>query len=351
MASFKDFCKAHKDGGVQVGVRSWISKADAPPEQRVCSTSQPCRCQRRRAPSAPKLDESSLVSVICPTTAARRELHPALYASFACQRHARVELLVLDTGGKRPSAFFEGLDDDRVRYFHEPELVLGENGAECVGIKRNRLCALAEGAAIACFDDDNVYAPTYVSVMLHHLCASGSALLTLGAYYTAEPTPDGTLVGGWLNSNKGAASDRYLELRGVVVGRAKKNWDKRGETFFFPKRVFDRKACRFTETLSIGEEGAFYRGDDFHAIVDDAGIFVHVDHGRNTGAPLSHAGLHRDLPTDLAQRLRDYEPFYRKFAASVADGSAEVDIRYQPLHDGFLQVPRQGDAAAAAGGA
>ena len=94
----------------------------------------------------------------------------ALYASFARQRHAKKELLVLDTGAAAPSPFFAALDDARVRYVHEPDLVTGDDGdAEKVGIKRNRLCALARGDAMACFDDDNVYGPDYLRVMLAHL--------------------------------------------------------------------------------------------------------------------------------------------------------------------------------------
>ena len=337
MSSFKAFLAQKQAGGVQVGVRHWSGKADADARQRVCSTSQPCRC----APSTKRhrVGADALVSVIAPTTGARAELHAALYASFARQRHAKKELLVLDTGAARPSPFFAALDDARVRYVHEPDLVTGDDGdAEKVGIKRNRLCAMARGDAMACFDDDNVYGPDYLTVMLQHLAASGSQLLTLGAYYTAEIAGDG-FNGGWLNSNRGAASDRYLEIRGVVVGRARKCWDKRGETFFFSKDAFDRGRARFTESKSCGEEEAFYRGDDFHAVVDDAGIFVHVDHGKNTGAPLSNDYNRRDLPAELAALLREQLPCYRRFAAAVANGTACADIAYEPNVDGWVQKP------------
>ena len=58
-----------------------------------------------------------LVSVVCPTTAARHWAHPLLYRSFAQQTHRRKELIVLDTGGQ-PSPFFSQLDDPRVSYHH-----------------------------------------------------------------------------------------------------------------------------------------------------------------------------------------------------------------------------------------
>lgn len=351
MASFKDFMRARQEGGVQAEQRSWDMREAQRPSEYVCATSQPCRCgdvsevavsRRRARRCAVDLDHSALVSVICPTTAARSELHQVLYGSFAAQNYEPKELLVLDTGGSAPSPFFARLQDARVTYIHEPSLVVGPNGSECVGIKRNRLCAMAKGAAIACFDDDNIYGPEYLTVMLQHLRRSGSALITMGAYYTAELSPTGVLVGGWLNSNRGAVShDSFLQIRGTVVGRAKKRWDKRGETFLFPKSVFDKGGARFTEHKSIGEEEAFYRGDDHHPIVDDQGIFVHVDHAKNTGAPLTHVENEKDLPARLDALVREYEPCYRRFAEALRNGTAEKEIRYEKFVDGWIQKPRQ----------
>lgn len=343
MASFKDFQKARSIGGVQLGSRGCEPKrwADAEPKshQIVCSTSRRCRCT---TPTKKRPPLGDLVSVICPTTAARRDLHGVVYAQFANQTHEAKELLVLDTGGAEPSPFFSKLDDDRVTYVHEPALALGRNGAECVGIKRNRLCAMARGSAVACFDDDNIYAADYVRVMLDHLRSSGAALLTLGAYYTAEVDADGNhFAGGWINSNSGVADpDRFLEVRGTVVGRAKRLWDKRGETMFFRASVFRRGGARFSVEKSIGEEDTFYRGSDYHAVVDDVGVFVHVDHGRNSGAPLTWSENAGGLPEHLDAALRENALRYRAFRMAVADGSAERDITYEPYADGWIQRPK-----------
>ena len=83
---------------------------------------------------------------------------------------------------------------------HEPALTLGADGVEWVGIKRNKLLALAKGEAIACFDDDNIYAETYLETMLGHLWGSGAALVGIGAYYTAAVDGGAVRARGWTNS-------------------------------------------------------------------------------------------------------------------------------------------------------
>jgi len=154
MASFKDFMKTREAGGVQLGGRGcepqrWLAH-EPTASQLVCATSEPCRCRARATTKGP----APLVSVIVPTTAARAALHEVVYGCFAAQtspararpsepgrvaagetaaspqRYPNVELLVLDTGGARPSPFFAACADPRVTYVHERALALGADGAE-----------------------------------------------------------------------------------------------------------------------------------------------------------------------------------------------------------------------------
>ncbi|KAH8071549.1 hypothetical protein JL720_11435 [Aureococcus anophagefferens] len=184
----------------------------------ACQASAPCRCRApppESCPPAPREastspPEAPLVSVICPTTLRRRALHGLLYDNFVAQDHERKELLVLDSGGADPSPFFAALDDPRVRYAHVPSDGDGsgdERPEFCVGAfpprnKRNRLVE-ASGDVVVCMDDDNLYAPSYVSTMVAHLLASGHDLVTLGAFYVASPT-------------KGA-DGRYASARGAYA--------------------------------------------------------------------------------------------------------------------------------------
>jgi glycosyltransferase involved in cell wall biosynthesis len=103
------------------------------------------------------------VSVITPT-ANRERLLRGLYHVFDTQTWPDLELLVADDS-PTASPFFLSLRDPRVQYFHFPEpMPLGE--------KRNFLVQKSVGEVIACFDDDDYYAPDYVASMLS---AMGSA--------------------------------------------------------------------------------------------------------------------------------------------------------------------------------
>ena len=129
------------------------------------------------AASNPKV----LVSVIAPTTTERHAFHEhVLYASFNAQRHAHKELIVVDSGPE-PSAFFGDLDDDRVRYIHKTT-------ANSVGAKRNVALRLANGAIVAHFDDDDLYAPTYLTKMLAALKEAQCKFVKLNSWYVHDRT-------------------------------------------------------------------------------------------------------------------------------------------------------------------
>ena len=165
---------------------------------------------RRAAPggaSPTSSDGEALVSVICPTSSDRQGFHPMLYECFRAQTHGRRELVVVDTGGEA-SAFWQARakttrtnkrttntqkhqqihtnrsniiiknkfpqararEDKRVVYrFFEVH-----PRAWSVGLKRNIACHLARGEVVAFFDDDDLYAPGYLSHMLAQLLPAAS---------------------------------------------------------------------------------------------------------------------------------------------------------------------------------
>ena len=108
------------------------------------------------------LGDRVLVSVVVPTTPSRRWTHRALYDCFKKQTWPLRELIVLETGGSTcPSPFWRKVarKDDRVTYKYEARDVT-------LGRKRNRFAPMAEGSVVAQFDDDDVYAPEYLDVMV-----------------------------------------------------------------------------------------------------------------------------------------------------------------------------------------
>jgi glycosyltransferase involved in cell wall biosynthesis len=104
------------------------------------------------------------VSVICPTFN-RQDRHANLYQAFIHQDYVDKELLILDDSQEK-SEFFSNLNDPKVTYRHTPSPV---SSRASVGFKRNLLVEMASGEVIAHFDDDDYYAPTYLTKMIGEL--------------------------------------------------------------------------------------------------------------------------------------------------------------------------------------
>jgi len=116
-------------------------------------------------------ERDRLISVTCPTSEKRQHFHPLLYETFRIQDYEPKELVIVDTGTK-PSPFFEeqARKDPRIvyRFYAVEDLREGcktQKKAWSLGLKRNIACCLARGAALAHFDDDDLYAPGYLSWM------------------------------------------------------------------------------------------------------------------------------------------------------------------------------------------
>src|SRR5450755_929336 len=95
------------------------------------------------------------VSIITPTKD-RQNLLPALWNCVQAQHFQDIEWLIHD--GSPGRAVFDGINDPRIRYMHEPQPM-------SIGVKRNVLCDAAQGEIIVHFDDDDFYGPHYIRDM------------------------------------------------------------------------------------------------------------------------------------------------------------------------------------------
>lgn len=138
-----------------------------------------------------------LVSVVVPSSERRHVFHRLLYSCFCSQTYEPKELVVVDTDGP-PSEFLlsRAKEDPRLVYRHydvadfrqEPcesdstasmpwlrsQAICKDSLAETrqawsLGLKRNIACQLARGDVFAHFDDDDLYAPTYLETMVVHI--------------------------------------------------------------------------------------------------------------------------------------------------------------------------------------
>jgi glycosyltransferase involved in cell wall biosynthesis len=118
---------------------------------------------------------SPSVTIITPTFQ-RHELLRAQHAIVTAQSVQDFEWLILDDGPK-PSAYFAGLTDPRIRYHHLAGAPM------LVSAKRNWLCERASAPVIAQFDDDDYYAPHYLATMLARLKESCADITKLSAWF------------------------------------------------------------------------------------------------------------------------------------------------------------------------
>ncbi|MFL9995685.1 glycosyltransferase family A protein [Paraburkholderia sediminicola] len=145
-----------------------------------------------------------LVSVITPT-ANRESLLPAI---SRCVRNQQIdwEWLILDDSDE-PSIYMQALaaSDARVRYYHSGTRM-------SIGAKRNYLIGEARGSVIAHFDDDDYYAPHYLSGMVSMLEDNGADLIKLSAFFMYAPH---TRFFGYMDLN--AKVGHHYQLTGGTV--------------------------------------------------------------------------------------------------------------------------------------
>jgi glycosyltransferase involved in cell wall biosynthesis len=124
------------------------------------------------APTDPALPA---VSITTPTHGRQRLLEKQ-HATVLAQSEQDFEWLILDDSPE-PSAYFQKLNDPRIRYSHHA------GGKLSIGAKRNLLADQASAPVIAHFDDDDYYAPEYLATMLRLLTRHGADIAKFSAWH------------------------------------------------------------------------------------------------------------------------------------------------------------------------
>lgn len=243
------------------------------------------------------------ISIITPTYGRERYL-PSLYRSFAEQTHDDRELLIHDDSPE-PSPFFAALRDPRVSYRHTAARVT-------IGEKRNQLIERASGDLIAFFDDDDFYAPGYLTAMA---ATVGDADLVKLSGWFALSVPDDAFF-YWdtaqhqpLHYKVGEGAITFVTSGQFTPDFAAKNVDGYGFSYLFRRGVFGG-ALRFPDK-SFGEDLPFVQGlraagRSVRHVQDDAGLVVHLLHNRNSSVIFPQYRLPRGLAARLFPGLPGY---------------------------------------------
>lgn len=218
------------------------------------------------------------VSIVTPT-ADRGPMLGLLLDCVRRQDHPNWEWLVLDDGSQ-PAEALAGLDDPRIRYEHRA-------GRLSLGEKRNLLVERSRGGIIVQFDDDDYYAPNYVSTMATMLQSGGVDILKLAAFFLYHASL-GKL--GYWDQRVGDGHHFVWGTRTVDCAVYKASPDDRrnlmgfGFSYVFRRALWERTpfpATSFGEDLGF-IEAALAAGGRCALLDDHIGLCVHLLHGGNS---------------------------------------------------------------------
>mmetsp|Transcript_108563 Transcript_108563/g.306885 ORF Transcript_108563/g.306885 Transcript_108563/m.306885 type:complete len:512 (-) Transcript_108563:5-1540(-) len=280
--------------------------------------------------------ELGLVSVVVPTTEGRQHFHSQVWACFVSQAWPEKELIVIETYSRRPSELFSSLEtaDERLLFLPfntscPPDFRTGTDLS--IGAKRNIGQHVAVGDYIVNFDDDDIYAPTYISTLVSEMDRCDADMITLSAWHVFDVT-----VGqfgycdprAWARKNGLSDSDPTVDA--WVWGY--------GFSYVYRRHVALAARVVYPDE-SMSEDVRFFKslraacGADRAALLPDRdGICLHVLHSTNTSESFCLHEVHRDDAQDLEVSdlhemlsfyLRTYPRVHTGFSSSIHFESRE----------------------------
>jgi glycosyltransferase involved in cell wall biosynthesis len=242
------------------------------------------------------------VSVVTPTYDRERFL-PAFYRMFCAQDYPSLELLVADDSPV-PSPLFSSLDDQRVRYVHLPSRM-------SIGEKRNRMIDAATGEIIVSFDDDDYYAPAYISGMVRAL--GDADMVKLVGWYVHAVAENATFywdteVNHAAHFKVGNGPTTLVSAQRFVPDFVEKNVDGYGFSYVLRRSIFE--TMRFPDQ-NFGEDLALARllrerGGRIVHIQDARQSVIHMMHGRTTSMVFPQYRLPPGLVSQLFPGLAEH---------------------------------------------
>lgn len=186
-----------------------------------------------------------------PTTAARKQFLPLAIDNFLRQDYPEKELIILDDSDASINVLVPNVAN--IRYVAHPFKFI------TLGQKRNYACSAAKGTIIQHWDDDDYYAPDWLTSQLHTLKTKEAQICGLRKLYFFNPL-------------LGKAWEYTYELN-------RQAWVA-GATMAYYKAFWEQKPFR---PLNVGEDNHFVWSSGVKvAINDNTGSFVSILHGANT---------------------------------------------------------------------
>ncbi len=219
------------------------------------------------------------ISIITPTFNREKYLRQ-IYNCVLSQDYPNLEWLVLDDS-PIPSKELGSLNKPILRYEHVAKRI-------SIGEKRNLLVERAKGDIIVHFDDDDFYAPNYVSTVIASLQEKEADLLNLRGWFLLDRRSQ--FFGYWnLESREGLHFK--CSNQGVQLIKVEKNSDAvfsnthlgYGFGWTYKKAVWENSKFPDKNWNEDGEFALKARNNfKLDGILDTEGICLHILHATNT---------------------------------------------------------------------
>jgi len=286
------------------------------------------------------------VSICSPTVESRQLFHEQLWNVFNASDWPDKELIVVETYQGSPSAFFQSKaeEDQRVIYvaFQRPRY-----DDWSIGLKRNMCTHLATGEFIANFDDDDLYAPNYITTMIEAMRKSRSFGVTLSSWYVYDV---GCCKMGFVDPQAMCEDPKEKENWLYGYGFSYVYSRKAALTHPYPDQNMSEDFDFFSEVRSsellrdpLQQAFSIMGGPRIALHYDDYGICVHTLHPRST----SHSWAKREVPMDevlgldIAELAPVLESYFTRFPRT-ADKSPYIG-KFERRADRPLEVMMERD--------
>lgn len=228
------------------------------------------------------MDQSTRVSAITPTRNRPSFLRHILEV-YDNQDWPNKELLVLDDSDNVNTTFLEiAKKRDDVHYWHTSERL-------SIGAKRNILIERSKGSLIAHFDDDDYYAPAYLSTMVNLISADESDLAKLAGWFCFHEASG--KLGYWDTIDKKSSHTIFSGTESVQP--KKESFTSKAYQSFLTGYGFSyvyKKSCWkdiHFPNQDHGEDSAFLEnlrraGKRIKLVADSTGICLHIIHQGNS---------------------------------------------------------------------
>lgn len=242
------------------------------------------------------------VSIVAPSMASRQHYHENLWRCFDAQTWPDKELVVVETYEDAPSEYLVQKAKVDARIIHVK--IKRPPGKDfTVGLKRNITLHIASGEFIVNFDDDDLYAASYVKRIVDTMQAQQLIGVTLSAwynYYIGQGIVTFSDPSGW-----GEWVSDQVELDNILYGYGFSYSHRRAPSLLYPypNVGFAEDAPFFLKLRAV------YGSSKLLLWKDVEGLCVHVMHRANTAQVL---GTKTVSPQEIANlAVCDLKPFQK----------------------------------------